>query len=85
MEELRVGGLGDCEAEDAMRAAVGEHEVGPFCQLGGVRGEVCLAGEEGGEGVLGWEAVRGRRGCHFESVVRGVDKEIGKGGLRMGA
>lgn len=36
-------------------AGVGEDEGGPFCELGVVDGDVCLAGEEGGEEVFAGE------------------------------
>ncbi|VUC20006.1 unnamed protein product [Clonostachys rosea] len=56
VEEVRVGGGGEAEAEDAVVARVGEDEGGPLRELGVVGGQVGLAGEEGGEGVLAREA-----------------------------
>ncbi|CAI6098023.1 unnamed protein product [Clonostachys chloroleuca] len=60
VEEVRVGGGGEAEAEDAVVARVGEHEGGPLGELGVVGGQVGLPREEGGERVLAREA-EGRR------------------------
>lgn len=54
-EEVRISGGGDGYAEEAVVAGVGEDEGGPFCELGVVDGDVCLAGEEGGEEVFAGE------------------------------
>lgn len=54
-EEVRLGGGGEGEAEDAVVARVGEDEGGPFGELGVVDGQVGLAGEEGGEEVFAGE------------------------------
>lgn len=54
-EEVGLCGGGDCYAEEAVVAGVGEDEGGPFCELGVVDGDVCLAGEEGGEEVFAGE------------------------------
>lgn len=49
MEEGGVDGIDEREAVDAMIAAVGEDEGGPFAELG-------LPGQERGlKGVEGWE------------------------------
>lgn len=62
-EEVRLGGGGEGEAEDAVVARVGEDEGGPFGELGVVDGQVGLAGEEGGEEVFAGEGeVCGWRG-----------------------
>jgi hypothetical protein len=41
-KQIRVGSLGEGEAEDAVVSGVGEDEVGPLVALGVERGEVCL-------------------------------------------
>lgn len=65
MEEGRLEGFGEGEAEEAVVAAVGEDEGGPFLELGAAGGEVGLGGPEGGEGVgQGEGEVGGGRGGH---------------------
>lgn len=58
------GGGREGELEESVVAAVGEHQGGPFHELGVERVEVGLAGEEGGEEVLAGkgEGCWGRRG-----------------------
>lgn len=55
VEEVRLGGGRDGELEEAVVAGVGEDQGGPLCELGVVRGQVGLGGEEGGEVVLAGE------------------------------
>lgn len=55
MEERGVGGIDEREAVDAMMAAVGEDEGGPFAELGLSGEQRWLEGVEGREGVVSRE------------------------------
>jgi hypothetical protein len=60
VEERRVYGVDERQAEESLVSAVGLDEERPGMELAGASGEVWLEGKEGWVGVVRWEGEGGR-------------------------